>query len=162
MAFMEIEEKFQVREESLTLAGLLSKAPISLAETIKNKSVVILPSHGTIDAFYAGSLDILDHLNNNEIDADIYASDEDYKELSLHGADIWLGTFFITSVVVPIFCNVISSYIYDKLKAKNEDKISLQIIVERKNGTTTSVNFDGKIESLDKAINAVKELDDAH
>lgn len=159
MAILEKKERFEVKEESLTRAELVRKASQPLAEIIKEKRLIILPSHGTEDEFYAGSLDTLDYLNDNNVDAEIYSTDEDYKELSLHGADFWLGTFFVSSVVLPILTNLMSSYIYDKLKARKDDGISLKLIIERESGSTVSISFDGKVEKLDKVFTAIKELE---
>jgi hypothetical protein len=160
MGLMDIKEKFQVEDEALTFEELISGAPEEITDALKGRDVVILPSHGTKGAFYSGSLDTLDYLNENKINTDIYTTDEEYKELVLHGADIWLGTFFIKYFVIPIFCSVIASYIYEKLKAKSGDKISLKFIVEKKNGNTASVSFDGKVEDLNKALDAAKEFSD--
>lgn len=159
MAILEKKERFEVKEESMTRAELVRKASQPLAEIIKEKRLIILPSHGTEDEFYAGSLDTLDYLNDNNVDAEIYSTDEDYKELSLHGADFWLGTFFVSSVVLPILTNLMSSYIYDKLKARKDDGISLKLIIERESGSTVSISFDGKVEKLDKVFTAIKELE---
>lgn len=157
---MDIKENFQIEESKLTFEELCKTAPNEISDGILNKGVVILPSHGSDDAFYAGSLDTLDYLNENDIQTDIYSTDDDYKELGLHGADIWLGSFFIKNFVIPVFCSVIAAYVYDKLKAKKGDKISLKFIVEKKDGNTTSVSFDGKVEELNKALDAVKEFND--
>ena len=118
MSIFDKKEIFRVEESSLTFEKLINKAAPEISSGLREKSVVILPSHGHDDVFYAGTLDTLDFLNENGINTDVYASDEEYKELGLHGAEVWLGTFIIQSIVVPVFCGVISSYIYDKLKAK--------------------------------------------
>ncbi|MGI2049882.1 hypothetical protein [Shewanella oncorhynchi] len=162
MSIMLKKEIFRVEESSVTLKKLINDASKDVASTLNEKSVVILPSHGYEDVYYAGTIDTFDFLNENGINTDVYASDEEYKELSLHGADIWLGTFLISSVVVPIFCNVISSYIYDKLKANKDDNIALKFMVENKEGKTTAVEFNGKVEHLSKAIDAVKGLSDGN
>ena len=118
MSIFDKKEIFRVEESSLTFEKLINKAAPEISSGLREKSVVILPSHGHDDVFYAGTLDTLDFLNENGINTDVYASDEEYKELGLHGAEVWLGTVIIQSIVVPVFCGVISSYIYDKLKAK--------------------------------------------
>ncbi len=159
MELLEIKEHFQVQDESLTFQELVDEAP-KIADSIKNKNVIILPSHGSTDAFYSGSLDTLDYLNENNVNTDIYSSDDDYKELGLHSADIWLGTFFIKNIIIPVFCGVIASYIYEKIKAKAGDRISLKFIVEKKDGKSASVSFGGKVEELHKALDAVKEFSD--
>jgi hypothetical protein len=157
---MDIKEIFSIEESDLSFKKLVDDAPLEIASTLKDKSVVILPSHGHDDAYYAGTLDTLDFLNENGINTDVYASDDEYKELGLHGAEIWLGTFIIQSIVVPIFCGVVSAYIYDKLKAKNDDYIALRFMVENKKGKTTAVEFKGKVENLDKALDAIKSFSD--
>jgi len=160
MSIMDVKEIFSIEESDLSFKKLVDEAPLEIASTLKDKSVVILPSHGHDDAYYAGTLDTLDFLNENGIDTDVYASDEEYKELGLHGAEIWLGTFIIQSIVVPIFCSVVSAYIYDKLKAKDDDDIALRFMVENKKGKTTAVEFRGKVENLDKALDAIKSFSD--
>jgi hypothetical protein len=160
MAFPEIIERFEVTEDGPTFQELIEQAPSVLASEINGKRVLLLPSHGSEDAFYAGSLDTLDYLNENGLEADLYSTDEEYKELSLHGADLWLGTFIFQSIVIPVFCGVISSYIYDKLKAKPDDKISLKFIIEKKDKSSATVSYDGKVEDVEKALNAVKKFSD--
>ena len=157
---MDIKEYFIIEESELTFEKLVLDAPNALSSELKEKGVVILPSHGHDDAFYTGTLDTLDFLNENQLNTDVYATDEDYKELSLHGADIWLGTFFIKNFVIPVFCSVIAAYVYDKIKAKQDDKISLRFMVEKKDGRTTAVQFDGKVKELNKALDAVKSFSD--
>ena len=158
MAGLELQERFEVSSSGITFEQLAKDAPEELANSINETGVFILPSHETKDSFYTGSLDTLDYLNDNGLKADIYTNDEDYKELGLHAADIWLGTFFVKNIVIPVFCGVIASYIYEKLKAKKDDKISVKFIVEKKDGKSSAVSFDGKVEEMEKALNAVKEF----
>ncbi|MEZ8358395.1 hypothetical protein AB6C56_21460, partial [Vibrio splendidus] len=142
-------------------ASLIKSYPALSAE-LESRNVIILPSQGNDDEFYNGSLDTLDYLNNNSdvIEADIYSTDDNYKEIGLHAAEIWLGTIIIQYVVAPIFCSLIAAYIYDELKSKDDDDISLKFIVEKKDGSTKSVSYDGKVQNLQKAIDAVKEISD--
>lgn len=122
MAGLEFKERFDVSSSGITFEELAKDAPEELLNNINETGVFILPSHETDDSFYTGSLDTLDYLNDNGIKTEIYANDEDYKELGLHAADIWLGTFFVKNIVIPVFCGLIASYIYDKLKAKKTIK----------------------------------------
>lgn len=160
MTFTETIERFEVIEDGPTFQKLIGQASPDLSSEIQGKSVLILPSHDTNDAYYTGTLDILDYLKENHVNADIFSTDEEYKELSLHGADLWLGTFIFQSVVIPIFCGVISSYIYGKLKAKPDDRISLKFIVEKKDKSSATVSYDGKVEHVEKALNAVRNFTD--
>ncbi|MGJ7462077.1 hypothetical protein ACR80S_13325 [Halomonas sp. MA07-2] len=160
MGILEIQEKFEIEDSDLSFDQLVREAPDEVAATINEKSVIILPSHGTESAFYTGTLDTLDFLNEEGLDADIYVNDEEYKELGLHGADIWLGTYFVKNFVVPVFCSVIGAYLYEKLKAKKDDKVSVKFVVEKKNGESCAVSYDGKVDDIGKAIDAVKRISD--
>ncbi|WP_198920012.1 hypothetical protein [Pseudomonas chlororaphis] len=159
MTIFEEKEFFEVMNGAVSREELLRKAPKELVKLITGKDLIILPSHGTSDAFYTGTLDTLDYFNAHSIDAEIYSTDNDYKELSLHAADFWLGSFFVGSVLVPLVCNLISSYIYDKLKAKEEDNVSLEIIIEKKDGSTVSLDFKGKVGALDKILDAARRIE---
>lgn len=158
MAVLDFKERFEVSSSDITFEKLMKDAPEELINNINDVGILILPSHETDDSFYSGSLDTLDYLNGNDLRTEIYVNDEEYKELGLHGADIWLGAFFVKNFVIPIFCGVIASYIYEKLKATKDDKISLKFIVEKKDGTTSMVAFDGKVEEVGKALDAVKKF----
>ncbi|WP_394221329.1 hypothetical protein [Alteromonas gracilis] len=158
MAGLEFKERFDVSSSVITFEQLAKNAPSELSENIDEVAVLILPSHDTDDCFYSGSLDTLDYLNNNALKTEVYANDDEYKELGLHAADIWLGTFFVKNIVIPVFCGLVSSYVYDKLKANKDDKISLKFVVEKKDGKSSTVCYDGKVEDVEKALNAVKEF----
>ncbi|GAB3108834.1 hypothetical protein G8770_23410 [Aestuariicella hydrocarbonica] len=158
MSILEKKTEFKVVNEGITVDQIVQSSPQEIAVSLVEAGAIILPSHGTQDAFFGGTLDTLDFLNENKVPTEIYSTDEDYKELALHGADIWLGTILVKYIFIPVFCGVISSYIYDKLKAQKDDNISLKFIVENKDGKTTTVSFDGKVESLPAAIDEVRKI----
>lgn len=122
-------KKFNIKDSIFTFESLITDASPEISSILKEKNVIILPSHGYKDAYYAGTLETLNYLNENNINADVYVTYDEYKELGLHAADIWLGTFIIKNFVIPIFCRVVSACVYDKIKAKKNDEISLTIII---------------------------------
>ena len=137
----------------------------SLKRELKKANVLIVPTEGfrdeSIIAFPVKTDELFRFMTKRApegVIVDLCIEDDDYKELGLHGADIWLGTFFIKNVVLPIFCSIVAAYIYDKAKENKVSKVSLKFIVEKKDGTTTSVSYDGKVENLEKAMDAVKEI----
>lgn len=161
MSLMARETSLVVGDEDFTVDDLIRKSPEEILSSLQQAGVIILPSHGTDDAFYGGTIETLDFLNDHDVPAEVYSTDEDYKEISLHGADFWLGTILVKYVFIPVFCGVISSYIYDKLRAKKDDNISLKFIVENKDGKTTSVSFDGTVDKLPAALEEVRKISDA-
>ena len=155
---MRDEEVFKIFDSKLTFDDNVSDASSDIISTLREKEVIILPSHGYRDLYYEGSLETLDYLNENNIKADIYATDEEYKEIALYSAEIWLGTFLLKNFVIPVFTGLLSTYIYSKLKAKPKDSISLTLIAEKKDGETRTIEYKGKVENLDKVIKSLKEV----
>jgi len=151
------EEVFAIEDSTLNFADLSHEMPTLSWENI---GILILPSDEEHKAFYAGTLEMLDyfsaHLNPGEVD--IFASDEDYRQLTLHSKELWIGTFLIGSVVVPLFVNLISSYIYDHLKADANNNVTITVVVQKKNGSSKSIHYVGKAEKLGTAVDAIKEL----
>lgn len=162
MDIFQTQDKFSIEDSVLTFEALIRNASPEISLILKEKSVIILPSHGHEDVYYAGTLDTLDYLNENDINADVYATDNEYKELGLHAADIWLGTFIIKNFIIPIFCSVVSAYVYDKIKAKKNDKISLTFIVEKKDGNTISVEYNGGVEKLNQVLDTIRGFDNEY
>ncbi|WP_038889215.1 hypothetical protein [Vibrio campbellii] len=148
---------FQVKNESSSLEKL-SLAKPELAEEIKNAKAVILPSHGSKDSFYSSTLDLLDYLNENGLCTTVYASDDEYIELSLHGADHWIGKLFINEVTIPLFVGLLTNYVYDELKAEPDDNIAINVVVERGSDNSISVDFRGKVDDLTLALNEINKL----
>lgn len=82
---------------------------------------------------------------------------EEGKRLVLHSSDYWLPLVFIASdVTLPIYLNLVASYLYDKSKGllKGESaRVHMSAVYEdSKSGTIKKFNFEGDSESLQKAI----------
>ena len=101
MSLMERETNLIVSDEVLTVEELIQWSPKEISSSLQQAGVIILPSHGTDDAFYGGTIETLDFLNDHDVPTEIYSTDDDYRELSLHGADLWLGTILVKYVFIP-------------------------------------------------------------
>lgn len=156
---MEDIEHFDIQNLNTTFNDLIKEVSRHNLSNLKENNVIILPSHGYKDLYYKGTLNTLDYLNEHDISADICATDEEYQEVLLHGLDIWLGTFLIKYVAIPIFNIVIGNYIFNKLKAKPDDNISLEFVVEQKDGNIQRVEYRGKVEDLDKAMSVLRDVE---
>lgn len=63
-------------------------------------------------------------------------SDGDIQVRSLHSFDIWLPVIWVaTNVLLPLAVSLVSNYIYDKLKGREEEEAQVEVtfIVKRKN-----------------------------
>lgn len=77
--------------------------------------------------------------------------------LDLRSSDIWMPLVFLASdVSVPIFLNLVSNYVYDRMKGalKNDKaRVHLDVIYrDEKSGVTKEFRYEGFIEDLQKVI----------
>ncbi|MDF3860460.1 hypothetical protein P3W70_19055 [Achromobacter denitrificans] len=78
-------------------------------------------------------------------------------KISLHGADIWLPLIYLASdVAMPIFLNLVSSYLFDKFRGNLEQdrpKVHFSVIYQSKNDEVTKrLEFSGDNEALKELI----------
>lgn len=156
---MKEKEYFEISASELTFESLSKLKPEIVRSGV---GILILPSSPSHEAFYSGTLSLLDYMKGNSSSdvIDIFASDEEYKELAQHSADLWIGSFLVGSVFVPLFVNILSSYIFDELKAEEGDKISVDVIVKRKGGKSSSVSYRGDVKNFQKVIESIRNLAD--
>ena len=130
-------------DNGIPLEDIKTKNYFSPECDIDNVDVLLLPYEhfrgGYNILFSEYATEILRYLNNTkQIKADAPCSDEDFKEIELHDAVIDLGIFLLSGVVLPIFLNLISSFLYDKIKNKGEDanKVEAKIVINANKDNT--------------------------
>lgn len=92
--------------------------------------------------------------NNPAINVEIETPD---KKLILRSGDYWLPLVFLANdVTLPIYLNIVASYLYEKMKGalKGEKaRVHLSAIYENKSeGIAKKFDFEGDIDSLQKVI----------
>ncbi|PHR85443.1 MAG: hypothetical protein COA59_00305 [Colwellia sp.] len=164
-----INNEFSITDVDITFNNL-SEIYGDLTVDLTNKNTLSLPVNGYFipdskeqnkNTFHTTIDDVYEYFSQSEeLAFDVYSDDEDINYLSLHSDSFWLGTFIISSVISPVFIGLLTNYIYDKLKAKKEDQISIEVIVDSGTKKSKSIRFRGKVEGLDKAIEAINKLND--
>ena len=163
MDIVDDKELFEIRDSDVgfdTLEGVFG----SIEHDVSSVDILAIPVGSEYSdsnrAFHNSIGDVYDYFVSESKDAqfDVYSDDGELEELMLHSDDWWLGSFLLTSVFIPGFVNLITSYVYDVLKAKNDDNISIEVIVDKGKKGSKSVNYRGKVGNLQKAIDAVKKL----
>ena len=84
-------------------------------------------------------------------------SDGDIETRSLHSFDIWMPVIFVAqSILLPIAVNVISNYIYDKMKGreKEEAKVDLTLIV-REGKKEKSIHYNGDASTFKETFEKI-------
>ena len=154
---MIVEESLRIEKTDLDFSFFKNEKPLILD---RNVSVLILSSFTQNDAFHNGAIDIFSYLQKEigESGVELFATDDEYKELALHSKAYWLGVFLVAQVAVPTFTNVMSDYISNELQAKNDDEIDLNIIIEKKNDSNIKVTYHGNAEHINSVLDKVNEL----
>ncbi|MBI5791876.1 MAG: hypothetical protein HZA63_10410 [Rhodocyclales bacterium] len=83
--------------------------------------------------------------------------DEKLPRLVLRSSDIWLPLAFLASdVALPIYLNLVSNYLYEKMKGALRGEIArVHLCAEfedKANGKVKRFSFDGDVDALQKAI----------
>lgn len=132
----------------------------NLRKRLESANVLIVPMNrfGQYDEplFAAGTDELLHYfkrLESNEILVEVCAEDEDYTELSLHSDLIRLGSFVVQNVVLPLFLNLLSNYVYDKVKSRpGESWIDVEVTAINRFGDSKAVKFKGPVTTFKAEI----------
>jgi len=79
---------------------------------------------------------------------EVVADDDEYVEVSLHGASHRLSTIVVNYVLAPVVINLLSSYLYDELKTMPHDNVELTIVIEDHECRAMKLGFKGEAKDL--------------
>ena len=91
---------------------------------------------------------------SSPVKLDIATKDEDYVEVAEHSDLINLPTIIVTVVIIPIIINLISNYIYGKLKSGNSTVIS-EIIIINERGDNKLIKYNGPANEYGNTISKI-------
>lgn len=89
---------------------------------------------------------------------EVLADDDEYIEISLHSKEIRISTIIVTAVVVPLLVNLLSSYIYDELKAKPNDSVEMSLVIEDQNCRSLHIGFHGNAKEFPLFADKVTQI----
>lgn len=135
-----------VRDSEITFESELSKPYVSneTRAKIENCSILMLPlenfrkqaSLSYNEGFRNLYFYLRDNLPQNTIDFCI--DKEKIEIISLHSSEFYLGKFLLDKILLPVFVNLISDYLKNKLFAKDDDIASIDVIVADKKNENKS------------------------
>ncbi|CAN0540789.1 unnamed protein product [Ectocarpus sp. 12 AP-2014] len=124
-----------------------------------SKGITVLPeSYREVDGLIvkadAGDFTKWVKLNAPEIEI---TANEGHSKLALRSGDYWLPLVFLASdVSLPIYLNVVSNYLYEKMRGAlrgDKARVHLSAVYEdKKEGKLKRFDFEGDAESLRSAI----------
>lgn len=173
------ECKVEIKETDISFEKIYGQPwfPVSLADEIKKANCLIIPEtgskYGNEVLFPETTSEFFDYLKGNQRNdmvVDIAIDDDNYNKLELHSAVIELATIIITSVVVPVALNLISSFLYDLVKKYHRKpettNANVNIIVETKKTKNKSkrnvtITYKGPVSGIENSLNAaIKKIED--
>jgi len=124
----------------------------------KNGIIVVPESYEEMDdpVVKAGTGDFIKWLNHESPNIETH-NEEERTKLVLRSGDYWLPLVYLANdISLPIYLNLVASYLYDKARGVlkgDATRVHLSAVYEDKNaGKMKQFNFEGDIESLQKAI----------
>lgn len=135
---------------------------------IKDANMLLLPykdfREGVEYCFTEYAAEFLHYLKSNDdgVIADIAICDEKYCVIEMHSLLLDIGIFIATNVVVSAAVNILSNFVYDKIKSLHEKKenvnVRVEIIVQNDNGTSKSIKYDGPASDFDSVRSTVEKM----
>jgi len=161
------ESKVEIYNGKITFNDIYEKnnLPIELIESIKNADILLIPHEdfkGFKDCLFPEqTYQFFSYLKKealkHNLAVDMSVSDDEYKELELHADVVNIAQIIIQWAIFPVVTSMIAAYLYDLVKQrKKKMNANIKISVEQK-GKTKTINFEGDIESFERAMKSINE-----
>lgn len=89
---------------------------------------------------------------------ELCATDAEYVEVALHSAVHRIGKIVVAYTVAPLLINLLSSYIYDSLRAKPTDVVEASLVVEDHECKAFKFTYKGEAKDFHALADKVGQL----
>lgn len=138
---------------------------ISISEDTKAKideiDILVLPHKYAEKEYYFAQESIRFIKYCRSIDSqhsiDILADGDNIETRALHSFDLFMPIIFVaSSVLFPITINLISSYIYDRIKGREKEDVSVKVSFVVRNGKSTKeLHYDGDAKTFKETFEKI-------
>ena len=98
-------------------------------DRLSQANVLMIPNEGYLERtdliyFPSGTTDLYQFLKEEEsgkMSIDICLEEKDYKEVALHADWLFLASFIVTSIVAPLFVDLLADYIKKHLVKRESE-----------------------------------------
>ena len=119
---------------------------------VNTSDILIMPYKYNEDFYFADeSVSFYKYCKNKSLDQDIdILADDNIKVRSLHSFDIWMPLIFIAKeILLPIIINVVSDYINEKRKGREDEPCDVDITFKVKHGNDVKeLHYNGSAEAF--------------
>jgi len=134
-------------------------------EFARHADILFLPDlnlrEGVNRAFQPDTLTFYKYVKqkNKDLKIGLFENEGETKTLSLHSFDIWLPTIWIaSSVMLPFVINLAGSYVYERLRGREKEDVTVQlnvVIEDRDTGKSASIFYKGPGEGLKESFEKI-------
>jgi hypothetical protein len=157
---MDNNNHFEIKFSNISLRSATESADLTSGRKseLRTVDILALPTKNYhnkgMDSFFSGARDFYMYCKANAPDYafDFCIEKTKYLEIDLNSIELFLGTFLISSVIIPIFVNLLSNYLSSKL-IHNDDKITINIIINNvSNNNSAEISFRGTRIEFDNKV----------
>jgi hypothetical protein len=131
-----------------------------LRDRSRRPDVLIVPSENAPGhngpAFSSETPELFEFLRSGApsgIDVEVPVTDEEYREVVLHGILLVLGCFVVTSIAAPVIAQLIANYIQKRIGEKEKDAtVRFQMTVVEPDGTAKKLEYQGPASLFEQKV----------
>ena len=162
-----------IQKSNITFDSVYKEEYVPKDENFKKANCLILPyknfREGVDYCFSEFAQEVLQYSKENSdgnVLMDIAATDDSYREIELHSLLLQIGIFAASSVLLPAVVNLVSSYVYDKIKKLHRKESDVEVRVTYisvlPDGSSRALNYEGPADKLGEITKNLKQLMDAN
>lgn len=163
------EIKIEEKASDLTFESIYESEFVPDDPAIREANLLLVPYHNyhpkveyCFGEYSEEFLRYVKEHNDGKIKADIAISDEKYQRLEIHSLLLDVGIIIVQNALLTIAFNLLSSYIYDKIKSIHEKKenvnIRVEIVSQSTDGSSRSIKYEGPASGFDTVNDAVNKI----
>ncbi len=125
-------------------------------QSLRAADILIVPEgddyQGEGIYFPEGTIEFYHYLLAENAAVEVAANDDDFKEVARHFDLVILGGFVVTSVVLPLFVNLLSKHLENRLLNPEKSAIRIALTVQNSDGSAKHLNYEGPVNEFESQI----------
>ena len=125
-------------------------------ESVLTADIVLVPEGSSFRGvgfyFPEGTIEFLEFFKSKDLTVEIAADDESFNEVARHSALVYLGELILTTVILPTASALLAQYLGERFLNPKENPIRLGITVERPDGSTGHISYEGLASDFETRV----------
>ena len=155
---IDMKSDITIGNSSIDIYDYCKKKGISLTKIETNEFIAIPVLYEQEYVFAQETIDFLKFCRENDSKHNYdVLSDGDIEVRSLHSFDIWMPIIFVAqSVLLPFAINMVSNYIWEKIKGREKEDVQVEMTFIVRNGTMEkSIHYKGDARTFKESYEKI-------